>query len=175
MTMFDARDAGLDQALNRSVFMGIGRPVPARQPRPSLRLTLLLILLGLVMLLGLAGLAGAADGLGKQVQKATGGQGAGQVTPSEKFPGNFPAAPVVVPVGEPGNFPAAHRAPLYNFLQFVSARPEPRALQLFPVTNNLEAPLLPKNPDDAPWLLMIVLAVLLWVALIGSVRSRRPW
>jgi hypothetical protein len=172
--MFDARDGDLDREVRRHVFMSIGKPKPARRPAMTLRLALLVVLLGLVILLGLAELAGAAGverPVGKPVQKATGGQGPRQVTPSEKFPQNN------------GRL---SREALYNFLQnFPIGRSGPEAahqaqerqvpLQLFPVTNNLEAPLLTGSRDDAPWPLIVALAVVLWLALVGSVRARRPW
>lgn len=172
--MFDARDGDLDREVKRQVFMSIGKPA-ARRVRPmTLRLALLLILLGLVALLGLAEYAGAAEPAGKQVQKATGGPGPRQVTPLEKLPENSAAA---------------RRAVLFNFLQNLSghrASPDaaPQAhqaqdrqvpLQLFPVTSNLESPPLRPDVDAAPWGLLVSLAIILWAALVVSVRSRRPW
>lgn len=184
-----AREA--ESLLVRQVVMGMGKPRVVRARAMTLRTWLLLILLGLVALVGLAGMANAAGNLGlvgKGSKKATGGRGVPEVTPLEKFHGNFWPTSQVVAVEAPGNNLAASRAVLFDFLQsFSSARtwpdrsleaagpPSPRTLQMFPVTERDEQALGGAPAGPVPAGLIVALAVLLWALLAISIRSRRPW
>lgn len=184
-----AREA--DQALVRAVVMGMGKPRAAKGRALTLRLALLLILLGLTVLVGLASTVKAAGNVGPVAQgskKATGGRGVPEVTPLEKFHGNFGPTSQVVAVEAPGNNLAANRAVLFDFLQsFSSARtwpdrsleaagpPSPKTLQMFPVTERDEQALGGAPAGPVPAGLLIALAVLLWALLAISIRSRRPW